>query len=46
MLDWRIENEKRARMPWQKDSITLERFFKSHDRFDLQGLGATYGWQP
>ena len=45
-LAWRIENEKRLRMPWCKESIQLSNYLLEHGRIVPEDVDATVGWRP
>lgn len=45
-LLWRVENEKRARVPWSRESVLLSNYLQEHGRILPEDVDATVGWHP
>jgi hypothetical protein len=45
-LDWRVENEARAGVPWKDESVRLSEYFRTHGRICLDDVDARAGWRP
>lgn len=45
-LAWRVDNEKRAKVPWSKESVLLSNYLQEHGRIVPEDVDATVGWRP
>lgn len=46
MLEWRVDNEQRVRVPWSGESERLLAYLQEHGRIRPEDVGAEDGWDP
>jgi hypothetical protein len=45
-VEWRVQHEERARVPWKAESARLRDYLHANGRIRLEDVDARVGWRP